>query len=299
MPTGVYVRTELIRKSLKYGARKRHNNHGICLNCSDLFEVDKTNRKYCPKCKKHCCNYCGKEILRRYKFCSKSCVVRYYRKGKTYEEIHGIEKAIARKRSASAKIIALWSDPNSVYNSKDFSLKHSNSLKAKYQIDPEFRHSVGNANRGKSPSAERRNKIGDSNRRHYEQHPERRINLSQKQKINFSNPVLLSKVFCRREKSEPETIFQNIVDENNLPWYFNGSLNNKIPLVVGTKVPDFVHNFENKVIEIWGDYFHKGQNPQDRINYFIERNYECLIFWASELKNREDILNKTICFGDM
>ena len=54
--------------------------------------------------------------------------------------------------------------------------------------------------------------------------------------------------------------------------------------IIAGKCPDF-WNGDNKVIEMYGDYWHKGQNPQDRIDIFKAEGYDCLVIWESEWKN--------------
>lgn len=87
-----------------------------------------------------------------------------------------------------------------------------------------------------------------------------------------------------------------MIIENDFPYYFNGYLNNKNPVIIGGKIPDFVHNREKKVIEINGDYFHKGENSQDRIDYFKQFGYDCLVIWASELRNKSKVVEKISFF---
>jgi len=100
------------------------------------------------------------------------------------------------------------------------------------------------------------------------------------------------KVMARREKSGPELQFENMVLENTLPYEFVGFHTFK----VGSKNPDFLHTTEKKVIEIYGDYFHKGHDPQDRIDYFKQYGYACLVIWASELKNTQSVLERVNSF---
>ena len=100
----------------------------------------------------------------------------------------------------------------------------------------------------------------------------------------------------RRPMSEPEKKFQEIIDANKYPFYFNGNAQNENPLIIDGKIPDFVHNIENKLIEIWGNFYHKGQNPQDRINFFKERGWGCIVFWASELRKSDSILDRIEAF---
>jgi len=106
---------------------------------------------------------------------------------------------------------------------------------------------------------------------------------------NVKNPEYLRKLFYRRPMSKPEMDFQRIVDENDLPYEFVGNVENK-SLVIGGKVPDFAHKSEKKLVEIYGEFYHKGQNPQDRIDFFKQHGYDCVVFWASELKDSNKIL---------
>lgn len=41
-------------------------------------------------------------------------------------------------------------------------------------------------------------------------------------------------------------------------------------VIIGGKNPDFINEKNKKLIEVYGDYWHKGQNPQDRIDYFVK-----------------------------
>ena len=56
-------------------------------------------------------------------------------------------------------------------------------------------------------------------------------------------------------------------------------------LVVGGKCPDF-WNGDGKVIELYGDYWHAGQDPRERIDLFAAHGYVCLVIWEREW--RED-----------
>lgn len=61
---------------------------------------------------------------------------------------------------------------------------------------------------------------------------------------------------------------------------------------IGNLHPDFTNcDGQKKVIEVYGDYWHRGENPQDRISAFAKLNYNCLVIWEHELKvitwNRE------------
>ncbi len=63
--------------------------------------------------------------------------------------------------------------------------------------------------------------------------------------------------------------------------------------IIGGKNPDFINiNGEKKIIEMFGDFWHKGENPQDRIDLFAEYGFGCLVIWESELKNKELVISK-------
>ena len=103
------------------------------------------------------------------------------------------------------------------------------------------------------------------------------------QKELWKDPEHVRKVMHRRILSGPEQIFINLCKE--FRFVGNGEL------VIGGKNPDFVCiNDDHKLVEIWGDFFHKGQNPQDRIDFFADRGYDCLVIWEHELK----YLNKVV-----
>ena len=60
--------------------------------------------------------------------------------------------------------------------------------------------------------------------------------------------------------------------------------------------PDFVMIEENKVIEIFGDYWHRNDDPQDRINKFEKFGYKAIVIWEHELKDIPKVLDKIINF---
>lgn len=57
-------------------------------------------------------------------------------------------------------------------------------------------------------------------------------------------------------------------------------------LMIDGKNPDFVNvNGKKQIIELYGDYWHKGQDPQDRIDIFTPFGYKTLVIWERELKD--------------
>jgi G:T-mismatch repair DNA endonuclease (very short patch repair protein) len=55
---------------------------------------------------------------------------------------------------------------------------------------------------------------------------------------------------------------------------------------IGGKNPDFMNiNGQKKLIEMFGDYWHQGEDENERINHFKTFGFNTLIIWESELKN--------------
>lgn len=63
------------------------------------------------------------------------------------------------------------------------------------------------------------------------------------------------------------------------------------------KNPDFKIKNQRKVIELFGDYWHKDDNPNELIRLYKKINYHCLVIWEHEIYDQpEQILNKTTNF---
>lgn len=57
-------------------------------------------------------------------------------------------------------------------------------------------------------------------------------------------------------------------------------------LLVGGKCPDFANtNGQKKLIELFGDYWHRGQDPQKRIGIFKKFGFDMLVVWERELSD--------------
>ena len=66
---------------------------------------------------------------------------------------------------------------------------------------------------------------------------------------------------------------------------------------VGGCAPDFINiNGQKKLIELYGDYWHKGDDEGHRIFYFRLFGYETLIIWEHELKDKEKLREKILAF---
>ena len=63
-------------------------------------------------------------------------------------------------------------------------------------------------------------------------------------------------------------------------------------VIIGGKIPDFEVD-SGKVVELFGDYWHQGDDPQVRINYFRQYGVDCLVIWESEFRQqRAEVLER-------
>ncbi len=59
------------------------------------------------------------------------------------------------------------------------------------------------------------------------------------------------------------------------------------------KNPDFKIKGQNKVIELFGDYWHRNDNPQELIELYNQLGLQCIVIWEHEVyKNKEGIMER-------
>lgn len=63
------------------------------------------------------------------------------------------------------------------------------------------------------------------------------------------------------------------------PWQFTGDRG----LAVGNRCPDFWDG-GSRVIEVFGDYWHQDDDPQDWIRHYAQHGYTCFVVWEREVK---------------
>jgi hypothetical protein len=62
--------------------------------------------------------------------------------------------------------------------------------------------------------------------------------------------------------------------------------------------PDFIHLSGRKIIEMYGERWHRPEEEQARITLFARSDYQTLIVWSKELapKNRKTLYHKLLMF---
>lgn len=144
--------------------------------------------------------------------------------------------------------------------------------------------------------------MGNKNSLGFHHTDEFKMNLSRNLKRRWQNPAYKNKVLKASmlgrfiHPNKPELLLLELL-ENNYPgeWKFVGDGQ----LIVGGLNPDFANvNGQKQFIEMWGDYWHRGEDPQDRIGLFKQYGFNTLVIWESELKEPNKVLIKIAEFQE-
>ena len=65
-----------------------------------------------------------------------------------------------------------------------------------------------------------------------------------------------------------------------LPYRYTGNAQ----FILNGKAPDFVHNKKRKIIELFGERWHRPEEEEVRITEFAASGYQVLVIWLRELK---------------
>ncbi len=121
------------------------------------------------------------------------------------------------------------------------------------------------------------------------------VPLSEAHKIALTTAVFKS---CREKRpTKPEKLLGEIIETicpNQYKYTGNGEMR------IGYLNPDYTNvNGQKKVIEAYGDYWHRGENPQVRIDIFRKYGFDCLIVWEYEIKKEpEKVTQKVLQFNE-
>lgn len=66
-------------------------------------------------------------------------------------------------------------------------------------------------------------------------------------------------------------------------------------VTIGGMIPDFANiNGHKAVVEAFGDFWHKDENPQNRIDRYSEFGYKCAVVWENEIKKNPALVIERI-----
>ncbi len=179
-----------------------------------------------------------------------------------------------------------------VYSEQTLSLM--SEAKKGIPLSEEHRASIGKSQEGKIVTEETRKLMKENHPRlsgkdapmYGKTHSDKTIALMREKGIaRFKDPVYL-KNYQKGMQNSPNKLeikFQEFLD-GLFPneWKFTGDFD----VSFGRKSPDFF-NIKDKcqVIELFGDYWHRNDDPQDRIDHFKEYGFDCLVIWELEFQN--------------
>jgi len=159
----------------------------------------------------------------------------------------------------------------------------------------EVKDKIGKGNTGKKRTTEMNRK--QSEYRKNNPWPDDVKDKSRQKHIqNWQDPEFVKKQYEARliRPNKPETKILSLL-QKLFPneWRYCGDFS----FMIRSKNPDFVNiNGQKKVIEHYGTYWHKDDDPDDRINIFAQDGYQTLVIWEHELKNTQRVKAKLINF---
>ena len=108
----------------------------------------------------------------------------------------------------------------------------------------------------------------------------------------------LAKRIIRNAQAGPNKPEQRIMEllESLFPneWKFVGDGQ----VFINGKCPDFINiNGQKKIIELFGDYWHRGQGTRKRKECYKSYGYDTLIIWEKELKDVAGITQRITEFN--
>lgn len=172
----------------------------------------------------------------------------------------------------------------------------------------EISEKISTGNMGKTHSVEIKKKMSKLKKEYLKNNPDavkrgenhprwgktRPHTEEEKQKMRelWKNPEYIEKVTraIAKRPTAPEQAYSEIAPEiiryvGNRAWWRllpNGKYKN----------PDFKVTGQNKVIEIFGRYWHKNDDPQELIDLYKLAGIDCLVFWDNEIYEQPDLVLK-------
>jgi very-short-patch-repair endonuclease len=141
---------------------------------------------------------------------------------------------------------------------------------------------ISNAQKGVKETLETRKKTSEVMKQYYEDNPEKGKQCRANQLKHLLNS---------RKQTSPERIIDGVLTKLDPQWEYCGT--NRV-INIGNNFPDFIHKASRRIIEVYGDYWHRNDNPKDKIDLFKAYGYDTLILWEGEIKNNLDSATEKI-----
>lgn len=155
------------------------------------------------------------------------------------------------------------------------------------------RRKIGEANKGRVVTGETRLKLSLT-------HKGKRLSPKSEFKLNHTTPKAWREAWAismRKVWQNPDFVRKQMkargVKPNKVERVLELILNEAYPgqwkytgdgqFIIAGKCPDFVNvNGKKQIIEVYGDFWHRGQDPAERIDLFKQFGYSTLVVWEKE-----------------
>lgn len=170
--------------------------------------------------------------------------------------------------------------------------RHTRSL-AQYKLweNPKYRMSMSIAHKNQRPTKESSDKRSEAMKRKWKE-PSHRKRVLKAMHTNWKDPEFASMMgkAWRIKPNKPETVLLNLLNQlYPNEWKFTGDFS----FTINGKCPDFVNcNGQKKIIELFGDYWHRNDTPEDRAKIFEPFGYQTLVIWEHELKDIDRVKSR-------
>jgi len=192
---------------------------------------------------------------------------------------------------------------------KPLSLKNRQGISralAGRRLSEEHKRKISESLRGRELSAEHKKKLSEASKRNnprwWATHPypeSAKAKLSKIMSDKLKDPEIrrdwVARLWSGRRPTRPELKLLNIINANNLPYKYVGD--GKLFLGNPPMNPDFIHETESVVIEVFGSYWHSKEDEEKRIEAWNKLGFECTVIWDFELNNEERVLEKIYRYG--
>ena len=99
----------------------------------------------------------------------------------------------------------------------------------------------------------------------------------------------LKRILTRRSPNKEESVLIELFRNVNLPYKYVG--NGEI--IIGGRNPDFInHDGKKKIIEFFGEHWHKKEDEDIKRKIYKEYGFEMLGIWGKELENKDKLIKK-------
>jgi G:T-mismatch repair DNA endonuclease (very short patch repair protein) len=128
-----------------------------------------------------------------------------------------------------------------------------------------------------------------------------KLKMSMRAKERLKDKVELEKLLKRtifRAKISPNKSERRLYEFINTILPNEYVLNSNRQFMINNMFPDLVNvNGKKKVIELFGNYWHRNDNPEERISKFKEYGFDCLVIWEHQLKNLDNLKEEILKFN--